>query len=288
VEGVARNIASADSKTTTGESIAFTGGLTTQGGNTFAFDPLQVRDAGITGTGVTDAQLSGGSALGADQGNALTVGIFNMDVTGGGSHAAGSGTNTVLGDGVSVFNTSSSSTTGDVRAGSSAITAGIFGADLSSGSLENTNLVLGRNGTAEGYADSVNTTSSTTITGTSTTANASTTSAIANVNLDLGNDVNVTVRATSADRVSGKATTGDVIGASNINTTGLLNSDVNIGDNGGVSAIASALNEVKVNTITGNATATSFANVVAIENTPIFIGGNGSLNASASMTSTVG
>jgi hypothetical protein len=305
VNGYARNIASADSKTTTGEAVAFTGGLTTQGGNTFLFDPLQIREAGIAGVDVTTAQLLGGAnnAPGPDQGNALTVGIFNLDINAGGSHAEGAGSNDVTGDGVSVFNTSSASTTGDATAGSSAITAGIFGADLSGlpeVPLANTHLTLGRDGSVSGYADSVNTTSSSTVTGDSTTANASTTSAIGNVNIDIGNNANgpgsaagspansVIAEASSSDRVRSKATTGDVVGASNISTTGLLNSDVNIGNNGGVTAIASALNEVKVNTITGNATATSVANVIAIENTPIFIGGNGSINATASMTSVVG
>jgi hypothetical protein len=281
----ARTVATADSSSVTGDVVAFSGGLTSNGGNTFAFDPFSVLDSARSlGLDITSAQQAGL----ADQGNALTIGIFNADITGGGSLSDSGDTNNVFADGLSYLTADANTTTGSVRSGSSAITAGILGADLSSGTLANTLLTLGRNGSVRTLVDAVSDSGGSTVSGDSSTANASTATGISNVTLDLGNDVDLDLSTASRDVVGSRTITGNAAASSAISTTGIVNSDVSIGGNGGTSAVAQAANTVAAQAVTGNSTSTSVANVVAIENTPIFIGGNGSLNASAALTSSVG
>jgi hypothetical protein len=199
-----------------------------------------------------------------------------------------SDTNNVFADGLSYLTADANTTTGSVRSGNSAITAGILGADLSSGTLANTLLTLGRNGSVRTLVDAMSDSGGSTVSGDSSTANASTATGIFNVTLDLGNDVNLDLSTASSDVVSSRTITGNAAASSAISTTGIVNSDVSIGGDGGVSAVAQAENAVAAQAVTGNSTSTSFANVVAIENTPIAIGGNVSLDVSASLTSSAG
>jgi hypothetical protein len=162
VSGDATAFALTSSNSTTGDVVAFTGGLTGSGGNTFAstFNP----------------------------GNALTVGIFNLDIN-------AVGHNNVSGTANAGFISSAQTTTGDATAASTTITAGIFGADLSAGGLpQNTSLDI-VNGNVTGIAQAVNAVRANTITGNASAVANNTVVGIGNTNITIAGSGSITASA---------------------------------------------------------------------------------------------
>lgn len=198
--------------------------------------------------------------------------------------------NNVLADALSALDTTAATVTGDVKTGSSAITAGILGADRSSASsgLQNTDLRLGSDGGVVAAVSATSASRGSTVTGVSTVANASTAVGIANVNLVLGDNAKVDVATASRDVLDSAAVTGNASASAVTITTGIANAALNIGNNGSVNAVASAVNTVASKVVAGSASSNASADAIAISNTPIVIAGNGSLNVSASLTSSVG
>jgi hypothetical protein len=163
ITGTARNYASTTAKTTTGDAVSFTGGLTGSGGNTFAssFNP----------------------------GNALTVGLFNLDMT-------GVGHNNVTGEARSGVANEASTVTGDATVRSVGITAGIFGNDTQSGvaSPANTDLKI-VNGDVKGIAQAVNIVKANTITGNASATINTTAVGIGNTNITIAGSGSINASA---------------------------------------------------------------------------------------------
>lgn len=162
VSSTARAFSVTNSESTTGDVVAFTGGLTGSGGNTFATD--------------------------FNAGNALTVGLFNLDINGVGS-------NSVSASAQSGFVTDAQTTTGDAAAASTTITAGIFGADLSAGGLpQNTSLDI-VNGNVSGIAQAVNAVRANTITGNASAVANNTVVGIGNTDITIAGSGSITASA---------------------------------------------------------------------------------------------
>ena len=162
IDSTARAFSITTSESTTGDVVAFTGGLTGSGGNTFAttFKP----------------------------GNTLTVGLFNLDIN-------GVGHNDVSATAIAGFVTDAQTTTGDANAASTTITAGIFGADLSGGGAP-ANTTLGIvNGEVSGIAQAVNVVRANTITGNASAVANNTVVGIGNTNITIAGSGSITASA---------------------------------------------------------------------------------------------
>jgi hypothetical protein len=167
VTSTARAMSVTNSKSTTGDVVAFTGGLTGSGGNTFAtsFNP----------------------------GNALTVGLFNLDIN-------GVGHNNVTSNATSGFVTDSNTTTGDAKSASTTITAGIFGSDTSAGGAPaNTDLSI-VNGNISSVASATNLVRSRTITGNASASAFNTVVGIGNTTINVAGSGSITATANLTSR----------------------------------------------------------------------------------------
>jgi hypothetical protein len=158
VSGNAKNYATTAAKSTTGDAVSFSGGLTGSGGNTFA----------------TSFQA----------GNALTVGLFNLDIT-------GVGHNNVSGDARSGVSNEATTVTGDATVRSVGVTAGIFGNDTSAGAPANTDLRI-VNGDVSGIAQAVNAVKANTITGNASATINTTAVGIGNTNITISGSGSIT------------------------------------------------------------------------------------------------
>jgi len=162
IDSTARAFSFTTATSTTGDVVAFTGGLTSSGGNTFATD--------------------------FNPGNTLTVGLFNLDIN-------GVGHNNVSAAATAGFVSDAQTTTGDATAASTTITAGIFGADLSGGfPPANTTLSI-VNGEVSGIAQAINVVRANTITGNASAVANNTAVGIGNTNITIAGSGSITASA---------------------------------------------------------------------------------------------
>ncbi len=204
ISSTARAFSSTSSQTTTGDAVAFTGGLTGTGGNTFATT--------------------------FSAGNALTVGLFNLDIN-------GVGHNNVTSSGFSGFTTQAQTVTGDATGSSTSITAGIFGNDTSNGAPANTTLDV-VNGNVSGSATALNLVDVGTITGNASGIATDIAVGIGNTTLGISNNGNVSGIAQAVNAVRANTITGNASAVSSFTATGISNTPIVIGGSGSITASA--------------------------------------------------